>query len=144
MRRVWRTSLDGGPDSFARGREALSLWAVHRGSGLDVVTDGPLAVGTHVAMAAPLTVGWVEATCRIVAVVEEADRFGFAYGTLPVHPESGEEAFVVERSGGACSFVVEAVSRPVHPLARLAPAVADRLQAVAAGRYLSAMGRAIG
>ena len=143
VRRSWQTGFDGGPDTFARARAALERWAVHRGSGLDVVTDGPLAIGTHVAMAAPLPVGWVEATCRIVAVVEEADRFGFAYGTLPVHPETGEEAFVVERRGGACTFLVEAVSRPVHPLARLAPPVADRLQAMATGRYLSAMSRAI-
>lgn len=143
VRRAWRTDLNGGPDTLARAREALEQWAVHRGSGLDVVTDGPLAVGTNLAMAAPLPVGWVEVTCRIVALVEEADRFGFAYGTLPVHPEAGEEAFVVERSGGACSFLVEAVSRPVHPLARLAPPVANRLQAMATGRYLTAMGRAI-
>jgi uncharacterized protein (UPF0548 family) len=143
VRRAWQTGLDGDSDTFTRAREALEQWAVHRGSGLDVVTDGPLAAGTHVAMAAPLPVGWVEATCRIVSVVDEADRFGFAYGTLPVHPERGEESFVVHRQDGACRFVVTAVSRPVHPLARLAPPVADRLQAIATGRYLSAMGRAV-
>jgi uncharacterized protein (UPF0548 family) len=35
---------------------------------------------------------------RVVAVVEDADRCGFAYGTLDGHPVSGEEAFVVHRA----------------------------------------------
>lgn len=143
VRRRWETELGDGPGTFRRAREALEQWAVHRGAGLDVAVDGPLLAGTHVAMAAPLPVGWVEASCRVVAVADEDERFGFAYGTLPVHPERGEEAFVVERIDGGHRFVVEAVSQPVHPLARLAPPVANRLQAMATGRYLSAMCRAI-
>lgn len=35
---------------------------------------------------------------RVVAVVEEPDRCGFAYGTETGHPVSGEEAFVVHRT----------------------------------------------
>ncbi|HEV8560641.1 MAG TPA: DUF1990 family protein [Actinophytocola sp.] len=34
---------------------------------------------------------------RVVHVVEEEHRRGFAYGTLPGHPECGEEAFLLER-----------------------------------------------
>ena len=34
--------------------------------------------------------------CRVVYVIDEPSRRGFAYGTLPGHPESGEEAFIVE------------------------------------------------
>jgi uncharacterized protein (UPF0548 family) len=33
----------------------------------------------------------------VVAVVDEPDRCGFAYGTLEGHPVSGEEAFIVHR-----------------------------------------------
>lgn len=34
---------------------------------------------------------------RIVYVVEEANRFGFAYGTLADHGEVGEERFLITR-----------------------------------------------
>ncbi len=34
---------------------------------------------------------------RVVQVIDEADRRGFADGTLPGHPESGREAFVLQR-----------------------------------------------
>jgi uncharacterized protein (UPF0548 family) len=129
-----------GPASFDRGVEALTDWAMHRDAGLSVMTDGPLMVGTNVAMSAPLPVGFVDATCRIVGVVDDDDRFGFAYGTLPVHPERGEESFVLDRR--ASTFTVEAVSTEAHPLARLVPPVARRLQSAAVSRYLSAMERA--
>ena len=39
--------------------------------------------------------------CRIVSVFKEVDSFGFAYGTLPGHPERGEESFVLERRDDA-------------------------------------------
>jgi uncharacterized protein (UPF0548 family) len=104
-----------------------------------VEVAGPPQAGTDVALDAPLPFGWVTAMCRIVAVVDESDRFGFAYGTLPVHPERGEESFVVRRDDGRVTFRVVAVSRPAHPLARAVPPVADRLQDVAVRRYLRAM-----
>lgn len=141
--RTWTTALPG-IDAFDRACAAIRAWAVHRGAALDVLLDGPLAVGTNVAMAAPLPLGFVDITCRIVAVVDEPDRFGFAYGTLPVHPERGEESFIVVRScGGAVRFEVHAVSRPMHPLARVFSPIADRLQAAAARRYLLAMTAAV-
>ena len=98
-----------------------------------------MAVGTHVAMSAPLPIGFVDAVCRIVAVIDEPDGIGFAYGTLPVHPELGEESFIIDRTGATPTFRVEAVSRAAHPLARLAPPVANTLQNSAAQRYLAAM-----
>ncbi|MBF6202492.1 DUF1990 family protein, partial [Nocardia cyriacigeorgica] len=36
------------------------------------------------------------APCRVVYVLNEPDRRGFAYGTLPGHPLVGEELFAVE------------------------------------------------
>jgi uncharacterized protein (UPF0548 family) len=139
QRRHW-TSVLRGTGSFDRACEAIRTWAVHRGAGLEVATDGPIAVGTNVAISAPLPVGFVDATCRVVAVVDEPARYGFAYGTLSVHPERGEEAFLVVRDDdGTVHFDVEGVSRPVHPLARLVPAVADRLQDTAVRRYVTAM-----
>jgi uncharacterized protein (UPF0548 family) len=104
-----------------------------------VAADGGIEAGTNIALVAPLPIGWVDATCRIVAVVNEPDTFGFAYGTLRVHPERGEESFVVRRSAGVVQFEVVAVSRPAHPVARLAPVIARHRQDRAVGRYLAAM-----
>jgi uncharacterized protein (UPF0548 family) len=140
-RRQWSVELPVG--SFDCAVRALHEWEVHRGSGLAVLTDGDITVGTNVAMSAPLPVGFIDVTCRIVAVVGEPDRFGFAYGTLRVHPEQGEEAFLVTRNGSSVRFDVVGVSRPVHPLARIARPAADRLQDAAVRRYLKAMRRAV-
>jgi uncharacterized protein (UPF0548 family) len=130
-------------DAFDRAVAAIEGWAVHRGAGLSVVVDGPMAVGTNVAMSAPLPIGFVDVTCRIVAVIADPDRRGFAYGTLPLHPETGEEAFLVVRDTTGVRFSVQAVSAPRHPIARLVPPLADRLQDQAVRRYLDAMSRLV-
>jgi uncharacterized protein (UPF0548 family) len=132
------------PDgTFDSAVTAIDTWAVHRGAGLTVTSDGPVALGTNVAMSAPLPVGFVDVTCRVVAVVEEELRHGFAYGTLPAHPETGEEAFLVVRDDRGVRFDVQAVSAPRHPLARLVPALADRLQDAAVRKYLAAIVRLV-
>jgi len=142
-RRLWTTTLSGA-DAFDRGVVALRSWAVHRRAGLALAADGRIAVGTNVAFRAPLPIGYVDGTCRIVAVVDEPDRAGFAYGTLPVHPERGEEALLVVRDDtGAVRFDVVGVSRPAHTVARLIPPLADRLQDRGVRRYLAAMRRAV-
>ena len=141
-RRNWSVPLPA--ETFRSACDAIRSWSVHRGAGLAIAVDGAVAVGTNVAFSAPLPVGYVHGTCRIVAVVDEADRFGFAYGTLPEHPERGEESFLVVRDGhGDVRFDVVGVSRPAQPIARLLPFIADRLQDTAVHRYLSAITRAV-
>jgi len=138
-RRHWTTPL-AGSNAFARAVEALRTWEMHRGAGLRVAADGPIAVGTTVAFSAPLPIGFIDGTCRIVAVIDEPNRYGFAYGTLSVHPERGEEAFVVSRAAdGTVRLDIEGVSRPAHPFARLVPPLADHLQDRGVRRYLAAM-----
>jgi uncharacterized protein (UPF0548 family) len=113
---------------------------MHRGAGLRVAADGPIAVGTNVAFSAPLPIGFIGGTCRIVVVVDEPNRYGFAYGTLSVHPERGEQSFVVSRDeDGKARLDIVGVSRPAQPLARLVPPLADHLQDRAVRRYLAAM-----
>ncbi len=113
---------------------------MHRGAGLRVAADGPIAVGTNVAFSAPLPIGFVGGTCRIVVVVDEPNRYGFAYGTLSVHPERGEQAFIVSRDdAGNARLDIDSVSRSAHSLARLVAPLADTLQDRAVRRYLAAM-----
>ena len=140
--RTWSTRLANG--SFDRAVQAISNWDIHRGAGLAVAADGGIEVGTNVALSAPVPIGFVDATCRIVAVVDEPGRFGFAYGTLRVHPEAGEESFVVSCSGDTVEFDVVGISRPVQLLARAIPPLGNFLQDAAVRRYLAAMQRITG
>ena len=57
-------------------------------------------------------------------------KFGFAYGTLPGHVESGEERFLVEwdRGDDGVWYDILAFSRPNHILTRLGYPVVRRLQ----------------
>ena len=139
IRRHWTTPL-AGTNAFERAVEALRTWGMHRGAGLRVAADGPIAVGTNVAFSAPLPIGFIDGTCRIVVVVDEPNRYGFAYGTLSVHPERGEQSFVVSRyEDGNARLDIDGVSRPTHPLSRLVPPLSDHLQDRAVRRYLAAM-----
>jgi len=80
------------------------------------------------------------APCRVVYLVDEVDRFGLAYGTLPGHPEQGEEAFLVERSGkSSARFTITAFSRPREPLARIGGPVSRMVQRRATMGYVDAM-----
>jgi uncharacterized protein (UPF0548 family) len=136
----WSRPLGRGDEVFERASDALRHWRVHEGAGLVVEAGGPLAVGTVVAMAAPLPVGFVEVVCRVVDVTHSHDQFRFAYGTLPNHPEQGEESFTAVRSDdGTINFEIVAVSRHRQLLARAFPAVARRLQLAATNRYYAAM-----
>ena len=136
--------LGHGDEMFSAGRTALMAWAAHRGAGIVVSEDAELEEGRTVALAAQLPVGLALAVCRIVRVVDEPDRFGFAYGTLPLHPEEGEEAFLIERDpGGQVRFRLVAFSKPRFWAARLARPAARALQLRALRNYLRAMQRAV-
>lgn len=136
----WSTPLGNTNRAFALAVDALRNWRVHEGAGLVVQAASPPTLGLVVAMAAPLPVGWIEVVCRVVAVVDQPDRFGFTYGTLSVHPEQGEESFTLMREeDGSISFLIVAASRPRHVLARAFPPVARYLQTIATNRYLDAM-----
>lgn len=132
--------LGHGRPAFERAREALRTWQMHTASGLDVAETTPPTVGAVVAMAASLPIGYIDVLCRVVAVDDESDRYGFTYGTLPTHPEQGEESFAVsiDQDGTVTAHIV-AVSRSRHPLSRAAPPVARWLQRRATTRYLDAI-----
>jgi uncharacterized protein (UPF0548 family) len=135
-------AIGAGDAAFDAARAGIRTWQLHRGQGFRVApAEPPIAPGTEVVTDVPLA-GPVHvlAACRIVWTVDEPDRFGFAYGTLAVHPASGEEAFVVERApSGEVRARVVAFSRPRHPLARLGGPVTRRQQARATEGYLDAL-----
>ena len=127
------------PDAFGRGVAGIRAWAPHRGAGLTVVPAHPPEVGATVAVAVPIGPITAVAVCRIVSVVDEPDRFGFAYGTLPGHPERGEEAFLIERRNSRAVFKIIVFSRPAELLARLGGPVTRRIQHATTKRYLDSL-----
>jgi uncharacterized protein (UPF0548 family) len=137
-----RAVVGHGPDALDRATEALLGWAVQRGAGVRVVASSPLVLP---AVVADLRLGpgplSLRAPVRVVDVVEGPRRRGFAYGTLPGHPEAGEESFVVSLGeDGAVTFTVRAFSRPDGAVARLSGPVGRRAQRLVAGRYLRSLG----
>lgn len=115
--RVVRVTVVGhGPDRFRSAAEQVLTWQLQRSSGLAVDATGPVRDGLE----AVLKIGPLRAPVRVVYVVDEPRPAGFAYGTLPGHPESGEEAFVVEHAADdSVRLTVTAFSRPATLLARL-------------------------
>lgn len=80
------------------------------------------------------------APVRVVYVIDEPDRKGFAYGTLHGHPESGEEAFLVElRADGTVWFVVRAFSRPSNGFYRVVAPILSLVQRSYTKKYLRSL-----
>jgi uncharacterized protein (UPF0548 family) len=70
----------------------------------------------------------------------EGPEQGFGYGTLPGHPESGEEAFLVDRrDDGTVVFRTRVFSRLASPLARLGGPVSRSVPEAALRRYVGAI-----
>lgn len=135
-------NVDVGADDgsrFDRCARAVLAWEAQRGAGITVFPDRPVAPDLTFALVLPLPIGYAIATARIVQVVEEETVAGFAYGTLPSHPEEGEEIFLVHRRDGRVSFEVTAFSRPRDPLARLGAPVTRWLQVRTNRTYLGAI-----
>jgi uncharacterized protein (UPF0548 family) len=131
--------LPAGTD-FDRAAHNLLHWQVQQRAGLRVAASSeritPQAVVVLRIGIGPLA---VQAPCRVVYVIDEPDRRGFAYGTLPGHPESGEEAFILERpNNGTVTFTVTAFSRPASTLAKLAAPLGRYIQNIITTRYLHA------
>ena len=70
-------------------------------------------IGQDVVVCFHLLSTWWTSPCRVIYVVNEARRYGFAYGTLPPHVEKGEELFeVVWKADDSVWYHIKAISRP--------------------------------
>lgn len=135
------TVVGRGRDRFNACSARLCSWTVHAEAGLRVqvaqttVTAGGVAVlGLHLGL---LT---IKAPCSVVYVVDDERRKGFAYGTLPGHPESGEESFMLEfTEDGTVVFTITAFSRAASPIARAGGPLTRAVQAHITKRYHAAM-----
>jgi uncharacterized protein (UPF0548 family) len=145
-----RARLGEGEAVFQAAKAALARWEQFQLGWVEATpTDTPLQPGSCVAVVARIFGVWWLNACRIVYVVDENGpmcRFGFAYGTLPDHAESGEERFLIEwnRTDDCVSYDILAFSRPSHLLARLGYPVARRMQKRFAHDSVAVMQKAVG
>jgi uncharacterized protein (UPF0548 family) len=141
--------VGAGDAMFDRARRALVEWR-HFDLGWTELFPGRALIepGTAVAVLARHLGVWSLNGCRIVYEIGAAgDRdFGFAYGTLSDHAESGEEIFRVrlDPETGAVSYVIRAVSKPRATLAKLGYPFVRRLQARFRRDSAAALRRAVG
>lgn len=133
------TSVIGrGRERFDEAAAAGMRWGMLRGAGFRVQASTEVAeVGSEVLV----HLGPVVAPCRVVYVVDEPDRRGFAYGTLPGHAVSGEELFLVRYDPVSTEVWAEvaAFSRHATWWARLASPVTSLMQRLIAQRYVRAL-----
>jgi uncharacterized protein (UPF0548 family) len=119
---------------YERGLQALKEWKQFDLGWLTIVPRGiEVEVGATVAVQARAFGTWSLSAARVVYLIEEdgpVRRFGFAYGTLPAHVESGEERFTVEwhAQDDSVWYDILAFSRPRHPLIKLSFPMARMLQ----------------
>lgn len=135
-----------GRDVFERCAAWLDTWGIQRSVGFEVLSSTPRIQMNTTAVLTVQVIGLnVQAPCRVVYVVREANRHGFAYGTLNGHPESGEEYFgVTIDEEGRVRFVLRAFSKPATFMAKLGGPVIRRLQLAAQYRYIQAAAQIAG
>lgn len=137
-RHLHRSILLGrGRDVGRRALDALTSWQMHGRAGLAVAADSPRAtVGAVVVLGIQLGPLQLTAPCRVVYGIDVPNRAGFAYGTLPGHPETGEEAFLIDhRPDGQVFFSVRTFSRPATLLTRAGTPLTYLAQEIAVRRY---------
>jgi len=138
-----------GAGDFERARAALMAWKQFDIGWVDLFPrQAPVAAGTVVAVVIRHLGFWSMNGCRVLYHVDDAvaaRRFGFAYGTLTNHAESGEELFEVclDPATGDVNYRIRAVSWPQSTLARLGELWVRVLQARFRRDSAAAVARAI-
>ncbi|MDQ3615235.1 MAG: DUF1990 domain-containing protein [Actinomycetota bacterium] len=130
-----------GSKAFESASRKLMTWRMHLDSGLRVTASSTVVEPASVVL---MRLGpgpaAIKIPCRVVHVVDEPDRQGFAYGTLPGHPETGEELFVVAIDDrDRVSLTVTVFSRAQSRLAKLGGPLTWAMQQRALRKYAAAL-----
>lgn len=132
--------VGSGEAVWERASGGVLRWRVKTASGFAVDSTGPVSPGDRVDVTARLFGVTVVEPVEVVAVVDEPDRTGFSYRTLPGHPVRGEEAFIVHRDGEEVRLTIRSLTRAarqqpwrtLYPLLLIAQRIVRR-------RYLRAL-----
>lgn len=132
------------PGVHVRSTVGMATLLGAAGSTLLDRTPRPLERALRAGVTAPCRVVWVAGPAGGVPVAPLGGRIpastsGFGYGTLPGHPERGEEAFLAHLyEDGDVAFEVRAFSRPATAFLTLGSPVSRRVQALITHRYVDA------
>ena len=142
-------TIGRGEGQYERARLALAGWAHFNIGWVEAFpTQLSIDVGTDVAVLIRHLGFWSLNGARVLYHVGGTDgraAFGFAYGTLTNHAESGEELFEVfiDRQSGDVMYRIRAVSWPQSALTRIGQPIVRFLQARFRRDSADAMRRAI-
>jgi len=139
-----RIQLGQGEAAFERAKAAIREWKMFAMPWIQLCwPDTPIEIGSTVSVLVSHFGFRSLNAARIVYTIDQPQRFGFAYGTLPGHAEIGEERFTVElRQDRSVWYEIYAFSRP-HGLARCGYPFARLLQGRFARDSMSAMLRSV-
>ena len=121
-----REELGSGADTFTRAVAAFEKWEQFDVNWVEIYPRNALIIpGSVIAVLAWHSCFWSLNACRIMYIINEqgpVTKFGFGYGTLPDHAETGEERFLLEwdRSTDVVSYDILAFSNPNSLLGWLA------------------------
>lgn len=132
-----------GAAQFEAAAEALMTWRMHESAGLRAqVSDLRVRPGSVAVLRLGLGFGRLalRIPVRVLKVVDEERRRGFVYGTLPGHPEEGEESFLLELAeDDTIFFELVAFSRGARWFSTLGAPLAHAGQCLVTERYVSAV-----
>jgi uncharacterized protein (UPF0548 family) len=144
-----RIKLGEGESAFLSARAALQRWEQFRLGWVEAWSpETPIHTGELVAVMGRAIGLWWLNSCRIVYVIDDPGpitKFGFAYGTLPTHIESGEERFLIEwdQNENRVWYDILAFSKPNHILTRIGYPMVRRAQKRFGRDSAAAMFRAV-
>jgi len=126
-----KIKIGKGAADFVKAKRAIQNWQMFPRTWTRILPVGaPIKEGTVIAMNAHFAGVWWRNACKIRYVIDEPDRYGFAYGTLPGHVESGEELFLISRDHiGNTYYEIKAFSKPRHWMAKVGYPLVRLLQA---------------
>ena len=129
-----RIEIGKGIEAFDCAVKAVQSWKMFQMDWVKLCRPNtPIEAGEVVSISVRHFSFWSLNATRIIYVIDEdgsVRKYGFAYGTLRDHAESGEERFTVEwnRDDDSVWYDLFAFSRPNHPLAKAVSPLARRLQ----------------
>jgi uncharacterized protein (UPF0548 family) len=138
-------TIGRGRRDFDRARGALMAWKQFDIGWVETFPHhAPVEVGTVVAVLVQHLGFWSLNGCRVLYNVGGDGRFGFAYGTLTNHAESGEELFDVflDPESDEVRYRIRATSKLQAALARIGQPIVRELQARFRRDSVAAMKRA--
>jgi uncharacterized protein (UPF0548 family) len=115
-----REEIGSGADTFAKAVAVFEKWEQFDVNWVEIYPRNTvIKPGSVLAVLAWHGCVWSLNACRIVYVIDEQGavaKFGFGYGTLPDHAETGEERFLLEWDRGTdmVSYEILAFSNPNH------------------------------